>query len=71
MNPVEKMARRVAATAFVAGREWLGVEDVRALCPTCARKMETRGIRRVKASVVLEAVFGRKREGMWENVPQG
>ena len=57
---------------------WLDREDIAKLCPSCADKMASLGIRKVRASVIfnneqlMSAVFDSgHREAAWEGLPKG
>ena len=59
---------------------WLDREDIAKICPSCADRMASKGIRKVRASVIfnddqlMAAIFenaGQTREAAWEGLPKG
>lgn len=48
-NPLSSSRCRTASNS------WMGVEQVRALCPRCATIMEKRGLKSIKSSLIVKA----------------
>lgn len=47
---------RTSSEARSASDEWLSVDEVRTMCPSCADKMASQNIRRVRASTLRKAM---------------
>jgi hypothetical protein len=67
----DKLSNRVARRfqAQEGGDLWLTREDVAQVCPSCADKMASLGVRKVRASVLFSAE--RVKAAAWENLPKG
>jgi hypothetical protein len=72
------MSAKTLVQRFKSANEdvWLSREDVAQICPSCATKMASKGISKVRASVLfsderlMTAALGRMAKG-WGSLPKG
>lgn len=73
----EKIAKKLAlefSKRVAAEGEWLGIEQVRTLCPRCADVMAKKGMKSIRASLILKArdsEISRRVAYGWSGLPKG
>ena len=62
---IAKELRAIAEELMNGADTWITEEQMREICPACANKMASQNIKRVRASVIMGALF-RKADMTWE-----